>query len=1103
MRKLKWKQGMTAAEKRLAVETARYLGFQSESYVYPMVSDTEGAEIPSSLSALAVMAGREEEEKTVCVKADGSGVELPEDYVDAGKGARPVSYPDFRKETGLELFFTGKPFLKDQDMDMLPDAMDVKFVIPADAPDALWRAACEFAFRFGMETTAYEESLAAEEDWQGNAVIFRDGTNPGIYYDEKPQPGAEGRTRIVVEGRGEELAKLTELFCMKFPLLPEGRTWQECLTGMAESFAMKNLNGEMAAVLQASADKEVLQAYVSPEFEEERIKYESEFPDCTFFSYKTGKTVYEKTYEFPWEKDVLETILREKVYPVLNPGDKVEIQAAISEDTAVRSEICQEMRQAVVNRKAVPEKTEILCAYKQGFSWLREIVLPRLQAVKAAQVEIAFKPFLPEGETVWQDEYGATPSYHNLQDGQPDKWYDLPVRFLQELYPIEDVLVKGLEIPREQVSFTAYEGTEELNYLCTAKNEAGEEVFRDTCLAAYDERPYLDEFPGMGKVHPSTGYVKVKVKGAVLVDERIKTDLEYIWDAYQNSVLPDCRRYVEEKFGDRISEEIQPFFNELRIEVEVSEPDEALDSREDMISSLDALHEDLYFAGADYFKNFGNQKTGALLDAPGLILPVIHQCKGNPRMRVSLKEQLRQTASVEADGQVLFAPADKREVNVWISGIRLEKDQLNVEIATEADPGMVKAYAELMEKGLLEKDGGFDGIGTITWKTGDEVYQAEAVHPEDSIKDLDICEIDFCDGKVIGYEEYMEIIRKLRRVPGLRVFCAARSYLGRKIYAIELLPEREGYVSRVKRLTNHPSAIINTRHHANEVSGTNAMILLLRRILTEKTYQKLPDSLNLVMVPMENPDGAAIHYELQKEHPRWKLHVARFSAIGKEFSRGYFKEDTIHREANAVTRLFYRCLPDIFVDNHGVPSHEWEQQFSGYTSPSYKGFWLPRSLLYGYFWYVTEPEYQSNYKLNKVMEDRIADRIAADERMKQWNCEWTAQFETYAHGWMPKLFPADYYKDMINYWIPFSHTPGHHYTAVSFPWITSVSYTSEVADETAQGAYLRLCAEAHAAHDEATIEMLAGAGKAYRRQACFSEEQISVRDTRLRPVVAL
>lgn len=122
--------------------------------------------------------------------------------------------------------------------------------------------------------------------------------------------------------------------------------------------------------------------------------------------------------------------------------------------------------------------------------------------------------------------------------------------------------------------------------------------------------------------------------------------------------------------------------------------------------------------------------------------------------------------------------------------------------------------------------------------------------------------------------------------------------------------------------------------------------------------------------------------------------------------------------------------------------------------------------------------------------------------MTRWNREWSAQFEKYAHKWLPKLFPADYYKNMINYWIPFQADPGHKYTSIRYPWITTVAYTSEVADETAQGAYLNLCARAHVAHDEATIQMLMLAKQKFTCKFASEQGKIFAEYMRQRPLRA-
>lgn len=77
--------------------------------------------------------------------------------------------------------FQKGPFLKDQNHDFLPDALDVKLVLPEDASDAMLLAACDLAYRFGMETTGYEGTILAEAGYKGNQIILKsrsDRTGP-------------------------------------------------------------------------------------------------------------------------------------------------------------------------------------------------------------------------------------------------------------------------------------------------------------------------------------------------------------------------------------------------------------------------------------------------------------------------------------------------------------------------------------------------------------------------------------------------------------------------------------------------------------------------------------------------------------------------------------------------------------------------------------------------------------------------------------------------------------------------------------------------------------------------------------------------------------
>ena len=53
-------------------------------------------------------------------------------------------------------------FLTDTDYDFLPDKIDVKFALPENADDFVIAAACNLAYRFGMETTGIEGSIYAD-----------------------------------------------------------------------------------------------------------------------------------------------------------------------------------------------------------------------------------------------------------------------------------------------------------------------------------------------------------------------------------------------------------------------------------------------------------------------------------------------------------------------------------------------------------------------------------------------------------------------------------------------------------------------------------------------------------------------------------------------------------------------------------------------------------------------------------------------------------------------------------------------------------------------------------------------------------------------------
>lgn len=780
--------------------------------------------------------------------------------------------------------------------------------------------------------------------------------------------------------------------------------------------------------------------FIEPTTKELQKTYESAFEDVKLHSYKQKWTDGKYEFNYPWEREVFLKKLQK-----LNQDSReiVAIEGAVSEPKEVRDELKVEIRDQLSLHE---DRIQLINSYKQGFSWIEEEILPELKDRELDHIEIAWTSFQKEDEA-WTTEEGAVPTYSNTDINNHGRWYDLPIRLLQELYPIDDVLSKDLNLDRDKIDFPLEDG--DFSYEFRAYYR-GELVFKKSLKAVFSERYYLDAYPGMGLVHPSTAYVKVIYEDGAEAMEIFPTDLENIWSDYQKLLV----ELGEEITNHELTAEDQPFFAELHMDMTLSEDDRRLNVREDMMSSIDGFHEDLYFTGLDYFKVLGEQLTGVAFDAPGLILPEIHNKPQAPEFVCEVRRFLDHKPFAKIGDKRVYL--DLNENSTKILGFEIEDGEIYLILdsgLSDSEEAIFKKIIEIGGSLLSELD--LAGV-----RLGKELISLGAAPKfKGALPDMETKVYDYQD-----YELNMEFLRDRVDVSYL-----GQSFLGRKIRGMDLIKPSKRFESVYRSGELRPSLYINARHHANEVSSTNAAFLLAETVLADP---ELLDKLNLVILPMENPDGSEIHAHLMQEHPYWIYHIARFNALGKEFSLEYFKDETIHTEALPLTHIFRRYLPDIYIDNHGVPTHEWNQQFSGYTAPAYKGFWLPRSLLYGYFWYPEGEEWKKNYDYAKAMEDYIADGINAHDKMRELNLEWKDRFEKYAHQWMPKMFPTGYYKDMIFYWIGFEADRSHRYLSIRYPEITVVGYTSEVIDETAQGEHLTQCVHAQYQNNLSTMELV-------------------------------
>jgi len=177
-------------------------------------------------------------------------------------------------------------------------------------------------------------------------------------------------------------------------------------------------------------------------------------------------------------------------------------------------------------------------------------------------------------------------------------------------------------------------------------------------------------------------------------------------------------------------------------------------------------------------------------------------------------------------------------------------------------------------------------------------------------------------------------------------------------------------------------------------------------------------------------------------------------------------------EARALTDLWRRYVPDIVADNHGIPSHEWEQPFSGYLCPWFSSFWIPRSLFYVYFWYVDDPACPSR-QVATGLEQAMSQELRGFAQFQRINRELIASWQKYFVPYLTDHFAGEQREGMIWYYVPSGPDPTRRFASHRWPNLTVLDFTTEVADETAQEEYLQLCASTHQRAQLACLRWLA------------------------------
>jgi hypothetical protein len=876
---------------------------------------------------------------------------------------------------------------------------------------------------------------------------------------------------------------------------------------------------------------------------------ENLFPraDITASTFKTGfgvgKPIFEQEFEIPWEVEAFWPAFEAKVVPRVRAGSAGRIELRVSESPEVRARLVDRIRGELERFGIGADGFDVvvLSAYKQGYSWLYDEILPKIRDRDVGRIEI---------------------TYHTLKDSEEIRWQTInaDTRWLQELYPIDAVLGRELGIPDSLITFSATQTSDPI-YAVRVLDRSGSEILTDVFSPRYVVRPYFDLFPEYEQVRVTTGWMMVEANGFTLLNERIKTDPEAFWEILQTETYRKIVDYVMDVQEGRPSSGNAPYFDEFRVELTLSEPNYRIGIDEEVISSVEALHEDIYFETLTLFNLIGGRYGAGSLDYAGRVLPFIKRpvdgVPGTARITFTGKERaapeliltytergrepVRQRyalSNLAVDAPPLRGIAVRAgeegvtrllfEVTATDSTERYEEfkersseaaiDRSFLSVQKLGD--MVEILGELHEARILEEALSYDRLAELRFRFTLEDSSAftrlatlpRSRNPKSTARPIPLDpEYQYRGERIVQWEtpiglaENEAILSKLNTFPGVNAYYMASSFLGNDIYALDILPPHEaGYISQAKLNALKPTLFLSGRQHANEVSSTSHVLRLAELLATDPSYREYLKHVSVVLHPITNADGTALDVELIAENPDFMVHAAYLGALGVDAGSQGSSLDPTYPEARVRTDIREAWLPDIYLNLHGYPSHEWVQYFAGYSAwvrnrrGGQRSWWSPRGWFIPGFNWIEDDEYPEIKQAQFAILDSIAVAITSDPEVDAANRRMYARYQKY--GRQDRENFREYFHNgiLVSMALRGREVSG---SGVTNPRITYFSITTEAPDETARGDWLRIVCTAGLAHTTAVLRYLNDGENRIERESEESGRYVTRSVSRKRPVL--
>ena len=1089
-------------------------------------------------------------------------VEGPDEEPDRASGRR--SGGGDKSDLNLSNLFSTDGFFGDSDNNLSPDRVDVMLSAAGDVSGAT----ADLAARIALEATGVTIPIAIAPDDIDDPeslppLVLIGGSHPlveQLVEEEKIsiaglEPGQgmirvvpdafDEKTAIVIAGGDDAgLERAIRQVAERFPHVWE-RGKDRTTLGDVESDVWMALAGrspvgqaatalyKLDKIVDQLAEKDLENVSVSLYAEKtpdgladfvrtrlsERLSADRLEVTVGNIDVQNADLLIDEEFDIPSEVDEFWAVFRSDVLPAVRNGQGVSIDALLSEPPEVRSDIDRRATEELVAAGADPATTSVtvLSAYKQGYSWLYDVVRPALEGEPVDKITIRFAEIGPPEDWPQQAMY-------------------TPTRWLLEIFPIDEPLARELGLEIDQIGFEKMPiGSPAYEVIATAAD--GSELYRGSFDPKFVLRPYFDRFPDYEMARVTTGWIAAQVGTDTVVDRRIVTDLERFWDHFQSNTLMQIYDYVMRIEDGRPRASDAPHFGELRIDVTLSEPNYQIGVDKEQVASMEALHEEIYFATLHFFDVLGRLARGQALNYPGRVIPVVHpKADGapghakitftgfgaaGPMVKVVYKERGRPERVERRDivpvtiekpvalGALVRAGQDGLEQLHYRMPVDMEEDRRaefvlrtsarNVDsrmIWAEQMSGVVAQVNGLRAAGMYSSDLAYHDLGAMEiasyWGHEFDPDSQAVAHltangspaPFPDINQLLPSGDGWRDGDLVQWEtpipppEAAEILAKMSTYPQATVYQVGESYLGKQIWAMDLTsPVEASYWSQAKASTLKPTVIYSARQHANEVSSTSHVLKLAELILTDPDFADALDKANVVIHPITNPDGAQLAYDLYQITPDHMLHAGYLGSLGVDVGSGQGDDDPMYPETKVRPKLWNTWLPDIFLNPHGYPSHEWVQIFSEYAGwvrsrvTSQRGWWGMRGWFMPSFGYVDSPDFPDHKAAAFEIRDRITRNINALPEIRALNRRAYDRYRRYAFAWDAENFKMDF-SDSVLIYTAIKGSDGSGSRTMSNPKVTIWSGTTEAPDETAYGSWLQLVASAGLQWDKALLGYL-------------------------------